>query len=364
VRVSATDIRVGVVGTGFGKRVHIPAYQAAGGWQVTAVCSADPARAKEAAEEAGAEHAYDDFEAMAAADDVDVISVATPPKLHAAVTEAALRHGKHVITEKPFAMDTAQARQLVGLAEEAGVVAAVVHEMRYLPLRRHLSDVIASGYLGEVRTVVATVIADYAVNPSMEPYYYGWVNLRSEAGGYLNSLLSHHIDLTRFTFGELYDVTGRVAITHRQRPVLPWEYRDGDPIGPETVTVGVRAVDADDTAYLTARLGNGALVVLGGSWAVNGGTGARVEAYGSDASLVLDSTGLRGLRAGRSEWEPLVLPEHLQVAVPEGHYMVPFFAGMARDVRAAILGEGGESTYPTFRDGLRVQEITDQLLGS
>jgi predicted dehydrogenase len=236
--------------------------------------------------------------------------------------------------------------------------------MRYLPLRRHLRDVVASGYLGDVRTVVATVLADYAVNPSMEPYYYGWVNLRSEAGGYLNSLLSHHIDLTRFTFGELHDVAGQVAVTHRQRPVLPWDYRDGDPIGPETETVGVREVDADDTAVMTARLDNGALVVLGGSWAVHGGAGARVEAYGSDGSLVLDGSGLRGLRTGSDTWEPLPLPDHLTAATPAGHYMVPFFAGLATDVRAAILGEWIVSTYPTFRDGLRVQEITDRLLGS
>jgi predicted dehydrogenase len=358
------ELRVGVVGTGFGKRVHVPGFQAAGGWRVAAVCSADLGRAKEAADECGADHAYDDFEELAASPDVDVVSVATPPKLHATVTEAALRHGKHVVTEKPFAMNSAEARRLVELAEGAGVVAAIVHEMRYLPLRLHLRDVVASGFLGEVRTVVATVLADYAVNPSMEPYYYGWVNLRAEAGGYLNSLLSHHIDLTRFTFGELHDVSGRVATTHPQRPVLPWDYRDGDPIGPDTETVGMRDVDADDTAAMTARLDNGAVVVLGGSWAVSGGAGARVEAYGSEGTLLLDGTGLKGLRAGSSGWEPLPLPDDLQAAVPAGHYMVPFFAALARDVRAAILGEAGRSTYPTFHDGLRVQEITDLLLGS
>jgi predicted dehydrogenase len=357
------EVRVGIVGTGFGKRVHLPGFQAAPGLTITAICSADLGRAQEAALECGAPHAFDDYQKMVDSDEVDLVSVATPPRLHAAVTEAALRAGKHVLTEKPFAMNVDEAQRLVALAAQSDVVAAVVHEMRYIPARRHLRDLVASGFLGDVRAVMSTVYADYAVNPSMEPYYYGWVNVVAEGGGYLNSLLSHHIDLMRFTFGELHGVTGTVSQQLPERPELDFEYRDGDPIGPETKTIGMRAVDADDGATLTARLANGALVTLGGSWVVHGGAGERLEAYGSEGTLRLEGGRVLGARAGETGFAEIPLPEELKATEAAGPYMVPFFAGLAGDLRAAIVGDSDrELIYATFADALRVQEITDLML--
>lgn len=361
---SSGEVRVGIVGTGFGKRVHLPGYLATPGVTITAICSADLSRAEEAAGECGAPHAFDDYRKMVESDDVDLVSVATPPKLHAAITEAALRAGKHVLTEKPFAMNVDEAQQLVALATDADVVTAVVHEMRYIPARRHLRDLVASGFLGDVRAVMSTVFADYAVNPSMEPYYYGWVNVVAEGGGYLNSLLSHHIDLMRFTFGELHDVTGTVAQLLPERPELDFEYRDGDPIGPDTTTIGMRAVDADDGATLTARLANGGLVTLGGSWVVHGGAGERLEAYGSEGTLRLEGGRVSGARAGETSFTEIPIPDALAVSAAAGAYMVPFFAALASDLRAAIVGDSDrELIYASFADALRVQEITDLMLG-
>ncbi|HJW47857.1 MAG TPA: Gfo/Idh/MocA family oxidoreductase [Candidatus Limnocylindria bacterium] len=92
-------LRVGIVGTGFGARVQVPGFRAAG-YEVTAICSADPARARAAAEQAHIPAAIDTVDQLVERNDVDVVCVASPPTLHREHTLKALAAGKHVICEK------------------------------------------------------------------------------------------------------------------------------------------------------------------------------------------------------------------------------------------------------------------------
>ncbi|MDP9283172.1 MAG: Gfo/Idh/MocA family oxidoreductase, partial [Chloroflexota bacterium] len=119
-------LRVGIVGTGFGARVQIPGFRAAG-YEVTAICSARLDRARAAAEQAGIPVAVDMVGDLVARDDVDVVCVTSPPTLHREHALAALAAGKHVICEKPMARDTGEAREMLAAAERAGVVHAIDH---------------------------------------------------------------------------------------------------------------------------------------------------------------------------------------------------------------------------------------------
>src|SRR4051794_25636588 len=103
--------RVGVVGTGFGATVHVPAYTAADGFQVVAITSGH----RENAERVAAEHhiawSGDDYRAMLREVDLDVVSIATPGGLHHEIALAAADAGKHILSEKPFATTLQQARE-------------------------------------------------------------------------------------------------------------------------------------------------------------------------------------------------------------------------------------------------------------
>lgn len=352
-------MRVGLVGTGFGTRVQMPGFSQVPGIEVVAVCSAQRQRAEAAASQWHIPFATDDYHALIAHPDVELVSVCTPPESHAEISVAALRGGKHVLCEKPTALTAEQAGAMTAAAVQAGRVNAINHEMRYTPIRRHLRDLVQSGFLGELRFVNASVIVGHGADPAMEPYYWTWVADRSRSGGYLNGMLSHHIDLLRFTFGEIEDVRGMTAILIKDKPVLAWEYRDGDHLGPDVETVGTRPATADDTAVFHGRIG-GAPFAMTGTWAVHGGSGVRLEAYGTEGTLVLDAAGrVLGARVG----EPLAeIPAPAALAVPySGPGMVPLFAALAADLAGAV-DRGEPGLFARFADGLAVQEVIDAVL--
>src|SRR5882757_4860582 len=97
-----------VVGTGFGCRVHVPALRAAG-FDVVALVGRDAARTARRAERAGVPRAFDSLAAALALPGVDAVTIATPPATHAALAIEAAGAGKHMLCEKPFALDAAQA---------------------------------------------------------------------------------------------------------------------------------------------------------------------------------------------------------------------------------------------------------------
>ena len=357
----ANKMRVGLIGTGFGTRVQMPGFLSVPDVEVVAICSAQKARAEAAAKEFNVPLAFDDYTEMARLPDLDVVSVCTPPDLHRPMTLAALQAGKHVLCEKPTALNVAEVREMLAEADKRGLVHAVNHVMRYNPSFRHVMHLSRDGYIGELKFLVANVHTNYGTSPSMEPYYYGWLSHKNKAGGALNGLMSHYVDLIRFWFGDFDTICGRAAQIIHKRPVLTFEYRDGDPIGPGTETIGEREVETDDTAVFTGVLKSGAAVTLTGSWSIHHPPGIRVEAYGDEGTLVLDPSGkLLGGRKSESGLAELTIPPEL--ALPEGMPAnVGAFALLAQDLAQAIQG-GHEPIYATLEDGLRVQEVIDTVL--
>src|SRR4051812_12812657 len=120
---------VAVIGTSFGCLTHVRALRAAG-FDVVALVGRDPAKTKERAERFGVPNALTSVDDVLATD-VAAVTIATPPHTHADIALAALAAGKHVVCEKPFARDTAEARQLLAAAEDAGVVHLLGTEFRF-----------------------------------------------------------------------------------------------------------------------------------------------------------------------------------------------------------------------------------------
>jgi predicted dehydrogenase len=143
------ELRVGVVGAGYWGINHVRAWSRLAGAQLVAVCDSDPAALARAAALAPSARSHASFDALLD-DDVEAVVLATPAIAHAEQTRRALVAGRHVLVEKPIALDPAEASSVAADAERAGRVLMVGHLMLYHPGFRRLVDIVASGELGEL----------------------------------------------------------------------------------------------------------------------------------------------------------------------------------------------------------------------
>jgi predicted dehydrogenase len=356
-------VRAGLIGTGFGGAIVLPALATVPEIEVTAVCSARLDRAEALAARHGIATALDDPYRLIGSDDVDLVLVCTPPLTHAQLSTAALEAGHHVFSTKPLAATVSGARRLHEVAAERGVVTAMDFDNRYVPVRRYLRDLVRDGYLGRLRCVVGTVLWGLATDPTTRVYYWNWLALRDQSGGMLGASLGlHHIDLLRYTFGELGDVGGVAATLITEKPVHAEGEDEWGRLGPETPIVGMRPVDAEDLVVLHGRFASGGVLSLTASWSIYHGSGVRTEAYGSEGTLVLDASGrLHGARSSDAKLEELPVPdEYGDPELATDH--VARFGQIFRDLAATIEGARKDALFATFEDGLRAREIADALI--
>lgn len=122
-----------------------------------AVAARDLARSEAFAEKYGFEKAYGSYEEMLRDKTVDLVYIATPHSHHYAHIKLCLEHGKHVLCEKAFTVNASQAREVLGLAEEKGLLLTEAIWTRYMPMREMLNEVLASGEIGEISTLTANL---------------------------------------------------------------------------------------------------------------------------------------------------------------------------------------------------------------
>ncbi len=332
-------IGVGVIGTGFGVRVQIPVWARTPGARVVAVCSHDAARAHAVAERFGIPHATTDPRQLAQLPDVDLVSVVTPPYLHHDGVIAAIEAGKHVLCEKPFAMDAAQGREMLDRARARGVIHLVNYEFRTVPARAEMRRLVHEGFLGVLGHVHVTAFGDFirATHGRISPW---WFQAKS-GGGWLGASGSHTIDTLRFVFG---DITGVGA----QLDTLVKE--------PHILGGGTVKSEVDDTFFLLFRFASGAMgAYLAGAATATGGPPMRIEAYGSEGTLVLEGDRLLAAKAGQALAEAPVPAPDVPRDIADPHY-VPFTVWTRRIVEAV---RAGRQIAPDFEDGWRSQQVID-----
>jgi predicted dehydrogenase len=159
-------LRIGVLGAAkiAPAALLLPA-QARQDVQVVAVAARDGAAARAFADAHGIEHALEGYDALLVRDDVDAIYNALPPSRHADLSIAALAAGKHVLCEKPFALDAAEAQAMVAAAARAGRVLMEAFHYRYHPLFGALLEVVRGGSLGTLREVRAQFVVNVPPRP-------------------------------------------------------------------------------------------------------------------------------------------------------------------------------------------------------
>lgn len=196
-----TLLRWGILGAANIARQHvIPAIQSSERGRVVAIASRSRQRAEIAAQEAGIPHVFDDYAALIQSDDIDAVYVPLPNSEHHPWTIAAAEAGKHVLCEKPFALDARQAEEMVAAGQRNNVLLAEAFMYRHHPLVKTVLDLIHDGAIGDVQLVRST----FSFNITSEN------NIRLDAalgGGALMDVGCYCVNLARLvTGGEPIDV--------------------------------------------------------------------------------------------------------------------------------------------------------------
>src|SRR4051794_29638231 len=300
-------LRIGVVGVGFGATVHIPAFQSEG-LDVVAVCARRPERAQACAAQFSIPNAFTDYDAMLKMPGLDAVSIASPVGLHYEQTMKALDAGKHVICEKPFTPNEAGARKLWERAEESRLTAMVAHEFRFSSGRSFVKELLDGGYIGKLNFCLVRMVIGFGRPPAPgqeapagpPPYVADRDSLASGAG-FLWGLGSHYIDGLRQWFGEIESVSGELINTSPERQ-------------------GGMTADADDLFFINVRFREGGIANMVGTRSAKFGSGATVEVYGSDGTIVTPQRGpnppahgvVLGAQVGERELTQIPVPERLQ----------------------------------------------------
>src|SRR5215813_7266391 len=207
---------IGIVGTGFARTTQIPGFRDCMGAKIVAIASRNRERAEAVAKEFGIEHVTSDWHELVAHDDVDLISVVTPPATHMEITLAALDQRKAVLCEKPMALNAGEAARMVEKAKAAGVLALIDHELRFLNSRRVMHGMLQSGAIGMVRHCNYVFRSDYR---GIADRAWDWWSDETMGGGALGAIGSHVVDSYRWMLStEVTQVLGMLTTHIKQRP--------------------------------------------------------------------------------------------------------------------------------------------------
>lgn len=344
-------VRIAVVGVGFGVQVHAPAFQSEG-LEVVAVCSRRQARAAAAAEQLGVAGVFTDYDELLAMAGLDAVSITTPAALHHPMTIAALRAGKHVICEKPFARSAAEAREMADLAAALGLTGMVAHEFRFASGRMRVAELIEEGFVGRPTLATVRVLRGPTKRAESIPAYEEDGDSADAGGGFLFRMGSHFIDGLRHWLGEVRSVEARLLT------VAPERMRDG----------AVVMSDADDSFLVMLEFASGAIAEVLGSRSMPFAAEADLMVAGTDGILLTPQRGMNppahgvvlGARLGvDAEPAPLEIPARLEPFTDDRDDRLMPFRLMTREFLRGI--EEGTSPAPSFEDGFRCMQILDAV---
>ena len=212
-------IGAAVVGTGFGCLTHVRALRAAG-FEVVALVGRDPERTRERAGRFEVPHPCASLGEALGREDVEVVTVATPPATHRPIVEEVVGSGRHVVCEKPFAVDVDEARRMLTAAEDAGVVHLVGTEFRFSTGQALLRRAVADGMIGTPRLATFMLHMPLLADPAAQVPE--WWSDAGRSGGWLGAHAAHVIDQVRTTLGEISGVSAGLSLVSDH----PWSAED------------------------------------------------------------------------------------------------------------------------------------------
>ena len=373
-------INAAVIGSGFMGAAHVEALRRIPGVHIAAMVSDDRPRAKEIADQFGIPDVFSDWEQVVQMRDISVVHNCTPNNLHYPINKALIRAGKHVISEKPLTLNPAEAEELVRLAEEKGTVTAVNFNYRFYPILQHVRSIISDGDLGDIYYIHGHYLQDWL-------YYdtdYNW-RLETEISGASRAMAdigSHWCDMAQFLSGlEITRVFARMTTIHKERkkPDHAVETFKGKEETAESNAKNI-PINTEDIATVLLQFNNGTTGVVTVSQVSAGRKNHfSLEIDGSKKAVAWNQENPNELWIGHRDQPNEILIKdpsllhtdarqyaHYPGGHPEGYPDGPknLFNNVYRFIREGKSPAKDPQDFPTFRDGLRANNIVDAALQS
>lgn len=339
-------------GRGWGPAAHMPAIAAVEGLELAALCTSSPESAAAAGETYGIPRVYGDVGDLAGQPDIDLVTVAVRVPQHHSIVMPLLEAGKHVYCEWPLGATTDEAEEMAAAARANGVVAVAGLQGRHDPALRHAKQLVGGGWLGDVVSVGVTMIGGGALGHRASE---AWMADRAKGANPMTIVAGHTLDYIEYLFGPIVEISATVAVQLPQ-----WRLVDtGDTV----------EADAPDTVLVQGVLPGGGLLSVHVASVPYNGSGWRMEAYGTEGTLIASSAALpqitpvslSGAR-GDDPPAPIEVPriEPVGVARPPvpGHNIARSYARMAQAIRDRAPAE------PDFDHAVGVHRLLDSALRS
>lgn len=342
-------VGIGLIGTGFARKVQLPVFLACEGAWIASVSSASYANAQATADEFGIGHFSDNWRETVLHPEVDLVCITTPPHLHFEMTLFAIEHAKHILCEKPMAMNVTEAAEMTAAAAGKPILALIDHELRFQPGRQVARTMLLDGAIGEIRHAKAIFQAPSRGDAKLP---WNWWSDASAGGGALGAINSHIVDSFNWFLGSPIETVFCQLQSH---------------IKERRATAGeMLPVTTDDEANMLLRFADGPLTrdatgLVSVSMLEIPKYRNRVEFYGSEGALRIDHRGdVFTARMGEADWNPVAveisdaIPGYPDTGFPRG------FSGFAKKIIEAIQTERPFiEDAATFEDGLDVQRVLD-----
>jgi predicted dehydrogenase len=346
------QIGVAIVGCGgVTLQNHLPGLAMCPDAKVVALCDSDAGCLERASQQTGITVTSTKYEEIVSRDDVQAVIIATPNFTHPPIALAAMARGKHVLCEKPLALNYADAKAMADAGDKAGVRHMTAFTYRFVPAMRYLSELVRRGDLGQPYHYRSCRLQDWGTRNL------GWRQVKKLAGtGELGDMLSHRIDFAHLLAGPMRRLVANTKIVHHQRQGAP--------------------SDLDDWVAIIAEFQNGASGVLESSKLASGRNESwrsldYVEINGSDRSFVFitgEWNKLQTGKAGGPGLETITIPEEFwkwpgSPRDPRlGDPLVTFRYDQAWEFVDAIRNQ--RPCRPSFHDGARAQAVMDAAVKS
>jgi predicted dehydrogenase len=381
--MSDSSIGVAVIGAGMAGRAHAAGYRSASTVygeglpeiRLAAIADVNPAFAADTARRFGYERAEGGWEAVAAADDVDVVSVVVANPLHRRIVEGLLAAGKHVLCEKPMAPTVEDAEAMVAAAGASDRETGIGFVFRRSPAIGAIREQLAADAMGRPLHFNGHYWCDYGVDPR------GPMSWRYKGGpgsGALSDIGSHLIDLAEFVCGPIQSVRGAVLSTFVTERALPL----GAAVGHAAAEVSdvTEPVENEDLVTFTATFESGATGTLSASRAAFGlANSLGFELFTSSGAATFDLARagefgfIDGAPAGPTQGfrQVLVGPGHpyLTGGIPMdfpgvGYGQNDLFTFQARAFLEQVAGLEGLPRLASFSEGLHNIRLLDAVVAS
>ncbi len=393
----AKTLRVGLIGYGFMGKAHSNAWRQAPHFfplkariELHTICGRNSAAVQSARAQMGWQFAATDWREVVESPLIDVVDISSTNDSHAEMAIAAARAGKHVLCEKPLALDVKQAEAMLAAVQKAKVAHMVCHNYRRVPAIAFARKMIAEGSIGQIYHFHARYAQDWLVDPEAPMR---WKLQKQFSGsGALGDIHVHIIDLARYLVGEFKEVSGLMHTFVKERPLAdgPGSARVVSPPPAKVAPKGkpgardatlvkppqkLGKVNVDDTSVLIGRFENGAIANLEATrYAAGRKNHMAFEINGSKGSLCFNFEDMNRLgfcdtasAPDRQGFREILVTQVGGIHPYVGNWWRPghpigyehtFIHTIADFVNACV---DGKPVHPTFEDGLKNQRVLQAI---